>query len=145
MRLYPPAPMIVRTAERAFALGSVTVPPGTMVVVPIYAVHRHTALWDDPSRFDPERFSPERVKARHRYSYLPFGAGPRTCIGSAFATMEAVAILAVLLRGFRLVNLSDGSPEATMRITLRPRRAIRMRVQERRSSRTLADGSGRDA
>ncbi|WP_376766380.1 cytochrome P450 [Rhizobium sophorae] len=64
-----------------------------MLIVPIYAVHHHASLWSNPETFDPDRFSPEAAKARHRYAYIPFGAGPRVCIGNAFAVMEAATSL----------------------------------------------------
>jgi cytochrome P450 len=131
MRLYPPAPIITRTATRAFQLGHFTIPAGTVVIVPIYAVHHHTALWDDPEKFDPGRFSAEQVKTRHRYAYMPFGAGPRICIGSAFATMEAVAILAVLLQALRLRSTSSDAASPTMRVTLRPKQELWMRIESR--------------
>ncbi|MBQ0823461.1 cytochrome P450 [Microvirga sp. HBU67558] len=131
MRLYPPAPIITRTATRSFALGGFRVPEGAVVIVPIHAVHHHAALWTDPARFDPERFAPEPAKARHRYAYLPFGAGPRICIGSAFATMEAVAIMAVLLQAVRLRARSDAMPDPMMKVTLRPRREAEMSVERR--------------
>ena len=130
MRLFPPAPLVVRRVERPFRLGPLDLAAGTLLIVPIHAVHRHRSLWEEPDRFDPDRFASDPVKARHRYSFLPFGAGPRVCIGSAFATMEAVAILAVLLPAFRLDNLA-ATPTPTMRVTLRPRTPIRMRLTPR--------------
>ncbi len=130
MRLYPPAPMIARAVAQEIELGGVRLPAGSILYVPIHAVHRHRALWTDPERFDPDRFTPDAVRARHRFAYLPFGAGPRICIGSQFATMEAVAILAVLLKVVRL-DLFEPTPAATMRVTLRPARALRMRVHRR--------------
>ena len=131
MRLYPPAPVTTRTATRAFRLGDLEIPAGAVLYVPIYAVHRHSALWDDPERFDPDRFAPEQTKQRHRYAYMPFGAGPRVCIGSAFATMEAVAILAVLLKSVRLDRASSEPPTPLMKLTLRPKRKLYMRVGRR--------------
>ena len=101
--------------------------------VPIYAVHRHTALWDEPERFDPSRFEPEKVKARHRYAYMPFGAGPRVCIGNAFAMMEAVAILAVILQTNHLENKTTTSAEPLMRVTLRPQERLMMQITERQN------------
>lgn len=130
MRLYPPAPVVTRRVARGFDLGGLAVPAGTGLIVPIYAVHRHARLWDDPDGFDPGRFAPERVKARHRFGYLPFGAGPRSCIGSAFALAEAVAILAVLIRSVRLSGTAPLA-EPVMRITLRPARPTLMRVEAR--------------
>ena len=131
MRLYPPAPLIARRAVRPFALGPARIETDTVLVVPIYALHRHRALWDAPERFDPDRFSPERARARHRYAFMPFGAGPRVCIGSGFATLEATAILAVLLRRFRLEAVDTREPHPAMRVTLRPARPIRLRLRSR--------------
>ena len=127
MRLYPPAPIIARAVARELEVGGVTLPPGSVVYVPIQVVHRHPALWSEPDVFDPDRFAPEAVRARHRFAYLPFGAGPRICIGSQFATMEAVAILAVLAKALRL-ELFEPVPPPRMRVTLRPTKPLRMRV-----------------
>ncbi|MFF2320374.1 cytochrome P450 [Agrobacterium sp. NPDC058088] len=131
MRLYPPAPVITRTALQDFRLGDHDIAAGTVLYVPIYAVHRHAALWDEPERFDPSRFEPEKVKARHRYAYMPFGAGPRVCIGNAFAMMEAVAILAVLLQTVHLENRSTATAEPLMRVTLRPQERLMMQITHR--------------
>jgi cytochrome P450 len=120
MRLYPPAPVVVRTAMRDLQLGDEPVEKGTLVYVPIYAVHRHEKLWHKPDSFDPDRFRPEIVKGRHRYAYLPFGAGPRICIGMSFALIEATVILAELVRATSLRLRPDYVPELKMRITLRP-------------------------
>ncbi|MBB3564371.1 cytochrome P450 [Rhizobium sp. BK512] len=128
MRLYPPAPIITRTALQDFQLGEYLIPSGTVLIVPIYAVHHHGSLWSDPEVFDPDRFSPEVAKARHRYAYMPFGAGPRVCIGNAFAVMEAVAILAVLLQKVRLAAIGSAPPKPIMKVTLRPDRAQRMNL-----------------
>jgi cytochrome P450 len=131
MRLYPPVPIIARIAVRPFELANRQVPVGSMVYVPIYALHRHSALWDRPETFDPDRFAPDKAKQRHRYAYMPFGAGPRICIGSSFAQMEGVAILAALLRTIRLRNTTDAPPKPRMRLTLRPERKLWMRVEPR--------------
>ncbi|MFT8246237.1 cytochrome P450 [Roseomonas sp. BN140053] len=120
MRLYPPAPIVARTAQRDVRLGDLPVRAGTPVYIPVYSVHRHRTLWEEPDRFDPDRFRPELAKARHRYAFLPFGAGPRICIGASFATLEAVAILATLLPALRLSLAGNTAPGLQMRITLRP-------------------------
>ncbi len=130
MRLYPPAPVITRQVVKPFRLGGLSLGEGTVLYVPIQAVHRHQRLWDEPERFDPRRFLPEAARTRHRYAYLPFGAGPRICIGSAFATMEAVAILAVLLPALKLSPTSDAAPEPSLKITLRPRRPMLMMAEQ---------------
>ena len=131
MRLYPPAPVVVRAATRDVRIGDALVRTGSPVYVPVYAVHRHEALWDAPDRFDPDRFTPDRVKSRHRYAYLPFGAGPRVCIGMSFAMLEAVAILAMLLPAMRLQLRPGYEPELKLRITLRPAGGMPMRVAPR--------------
>ena len=130
MRLYPPAPVIERRVEQAMVIGGFEVAAGTILVVPIHALHRRAGLWETPEHFDPSRFAPVHVEARHRYGYMPFGAGPRVCIGAGFSMLEGVAILAVLLRAVRPVAI-EGTPLPRMRITLRPSRPIRMRVEPR--------------
>ena len=102
MRLYPPAALIVREARQDVELGQEHIRAGTTIYIPVYALHRHEKLRHEPDRFDPARFEPEAVKARERFAYLPFGAGPRICIGQSFAQMEATVVLATLLSSFRL-------------------------------------------
>lgn len=129
MRLYPPAAVLLREAERPVDLGGLRLEPGAQVYVPVYALHRHASLWDDPDAFDPARFSPEAVKARHRYAYLPFGAGPRICIGMSFALVEATVILATLLRTFRPSLRPGFRPDLRLRVTLRPAHGMPMSVE----------------
>jgi len=131
MRLFPPAPIITRTATNAFTLDRYQIPAGTVFFIPIYAVHHRAELWPEPERFDPTRFDPEPARARHRYAYMPFGAGPRVCIGNAFALMEAVAVLAVLLQTYRLTDRGTAPPKPVMKVTLRPRPPLVMRVDRR--------------
>jgi cytochrome P450 len=128
MRLYPPVPLVVREARRVLRLGTEVIGTGTLVYVPIYAVHRHEEFWNRPDVFDPDRFTPEAVKARDRYVYLPFGAGPRICIGMSFAQIEATAVLAVLLSSVRLRLRHGYVPEPKLRVTLRPARGMPMRL-----------------
>ena len=135
MRLYPPAPLISRVARRSVRLGRDIFEAGTRFVVPIHAIHRHRGLWRDPERFDPTRFSPDRIAARHRYAFMPFGAGPRVCIGAGFATTEAVVILASVLQRFRLETTTPRPPAARMEITLRPASPLAMRPVPRASYR----------
>ncbi|HUP30820.1 MAG TPA: cytochrome P450, partial [Usitatibacter sp.] len=101
MRLYPPAPMMSRQAAEDTELEGHPITRGMSVLIPIYAMHRHVRRWKDPDAFDPSRFAPGREGEIPRYQYMPFGAGPRVCIGMSFALMEATAILATLLRGAR--------------------------------------------
>ena len=118
MRLYPPAGIISRTAQKADELCGREIRAGDTVMVPIYALHRNELLWDDPDAFHPERFADR--KAVPRYAYLPFGDGPRICIGASFAIQEAVIILATLLSRFRFREVPGRAPEPVMIITLRP-------------------------
>jgi cytochrome P450 len=131
MRLYPSAALIVREARRDIELGNEQIRAGTTVCVPVYAVHRHKKLWCDPDRFDPSRFEPEAAKTRERYSYLPFGAGSRTCIGQNFAQIEATAVLVTLLSTFQLRLRPGHIPEPRLRVTLRPAGGMPMQAVRR--------------
>jgi len=128
MRLYPPAALIVHAARTDVVLDGQPIRAGSTVYIPVYAVHRHEKLWSEPDRFDPSRFDPEAARARDRFSYLPFGAGPRICVGQGFAQMEATAILASLLQRFQLALRSGYTPEPRLRVTLRPARGMPMRI-----------------
>lgn len=117
LRLYPPAGMVSRTALAKDELCDRKVLPGDTVILPIYALHRHHQLWEDPDSFRPDRwegFKPDR------YTYLPFGDGPRICIGASFAIQEAVIVLATLLAQFRFKSVPGRTPDPVMIITLRP-------------------------
>ncbi len=118
LRMYPPAAFLSRTARTADALCGREVRPGDTVILPIYALHRHHALWTAPDRFDPHRFADP--KAIDRFAYLPFGDGPRICIGASFALQEAVIILATLLARFRFAAVAGKAPKPVMILTLRP-------------------------
>ncbi|MDO8881642.1 MAG: cytochrome P450 [Pseudotabrizicola sp.] len=118
LRLYPPAAFLSRTAQAKDSLCGRDVLPGDTVILPIYALHRHHALWDQPDSFNPDRFA--EPKLVDRYAYLPFGDGPRICIGANFALQEAVIILATLLARFRFDLVPGKAPKPVMILTLRP-------------------------
>jgi cytochrome P450 len=120
LRLYPPAALLTRRAAEDDRIADRPVRPGTLVMLPIYAIHRHALLWDRPNAFDPDRFAPEAGRGRNRFSYLPFGAGPRACIGASFAMMEAQIILATLLARFSFELPAGFRPRPRMWLTLRP-------------------------
>lgn len=120
MRLFPPAPLIPRIAAEDVRLGEIEVKARTPVYVPVYAIHRHRLLWEAPESFVPERFAPEKARGYARGAYLPFGAGPRICIGAAFALIEAVVIFATILRSVKLSVLPGHRPKPNTRLTLRP-------------------------
>ena len=117
LRLYPPAALVSRTARRADTLCGREIRAGDTVMLPIYALHRNQLLWDEPDRFAPARFADR--KSIERYAYLPFGDGPRICIGASFALQEAVIILATLLSRFDFTAVPGKSPKPVMILTLR--------------------------
>ena len=131
MRLYPPAPLIMRRALTDIQIADCLVRKGSEIYIPVYAIHRHEKLWSNPDQFDPSRFAPERASERPRYAYLPFGAGPRICIGWSFAMMEAVMILGSLVDNYRLRLPSNYQPRMEVRVTLRPARGMTMQLHER--------------
>jgi cytochrome P450 len=143
MRVYPPAPGIsLREAKEADELCGFKVTPGLQVLVSPWILHRHRRLWDDPERFDPTRFAKESSEKRPRFSYLPFGGGPRVCIGATLAMTETILILAVLAQRFRL-RLKEGEKVTLQtRITLRPKNGM-MTILERREPAVSMQKSGK--
>jgi cytochrome P450 len=131
MRLYPPVSLIDRVATQDIEFDGVQVKKGDFAFNLIYVMHRHATLWENPSHFDPERFSPENAKRIHRFQFMPFGAGPRICIGMKFAYMEAVAILATLVRSLRFLPNAAHKIEPNIRITLRPEGGMPLYVERR--------------
>jgi len=127
MRLYPPVPLMSRQAVAETTLAGHTLPLGTSVVMPIYVIHRHRKRWERPDDFEPERFAPEREAAIERYQYMPFGAGPRICIGRAFAEIEATAMLATMLQHARFAPAGH-HPQPVARVTLLPQGGMPLRV-----------------
>ncbi len=123
LRLYPPAYLIVREAQAADEIAGRAVAPGTIVSISPWVLHRHHAHWRDPARFDPQRFLPGATPP-DRMVYLPFGAGPRICVGAQFALSEGVLVLARLLRRYRLALI--GQPDVRPRglITTQPDRRV---------------------
>jgi cytochrome P450 len=106
---------------------------GTTVLISQYLIHHHPQIWEEPTVFNPERFLPEQVSRRPKFAFLPFGAGPRVCLGSAFATMEMQMALAMLLRKFEVKITSDEDPGLSSMITLRPKTPIMGVIRPRRS------------
>ena len=127
LRLYPPAAFLSRTAQADDVLCGRDIRRGDTVILPIYALHRHHSLWSDPDRFDPARFKDPRSVPR--FAYLPFGDGPRVCIGANFALQEAVLILATLLARFRFTLVPQKAPKPVMILTLRPEGGVWMQAE----------------
>ncbi|MET0409893.1 MAG: cytochrome P450, partial [Polyangiaceae bacterium] len=145
LRLYPPLWMFARVSTVEVPVGEYLFPAGTIVIVSPYALQRRPELWPEPERFDPDRFTPELEAVRHRAAFIPFGAGPRTCIGNFFALMEGPLALGTLLHhaDFALVHAA-GSP-AVANATLRAADGIPMRVHLRRSARASRPPAARSS
>ncbi len=134
MRLFPPIHVGNRIANRAVEIDGYHIPAGTRVMYSIYLTHRDPKTWDDPDAFIPERFERENRRQIRSYSYVPFGAGPRMCIGAAFAQVESKVILAYLLRNFTFEPVEDiAGPH--MGATLEPEPGVMLRVHHRRGAR----------
>lgn len=131
LRLYPPITFLPRVAARDTTIGHRRVPRGTMLMIAPWSIHRHERLWSAPDRFDPDRFLPEREAQQVPGSYLPFGAGPRVCVGAAFATIETALIIARLARHFDFETLQPETVRPYARLTTRPAVEIMMRVRAR--------------
>lgn len=137
MRLYPPAPSINREAIADDAWISpkgerVEIPKDVTILVMPWTLHRHALLWQKPRAYMPERFLPENREAIHRFQYLPFGAGPRICIGATFAMQEAIIALGVLMRRFRFDMTEETRPWPVQRLTTQPANGLALRVTARR-------------
>ena len=128
MRLYPPVPRFDRQAIGPDKLGEWEVMPGEIISIWPWILHRHKRLWNDPDSFDIERFASKGE--RHRFQYLPFGAGPRTCVGAQFATAEALTLLAHWLAEWRFVDIGRKVEPGGM-VTLRPKNGLPLQLQRR--------------
>jgi cytochrome P450 len=131
MRLYPPAWILGRRVLTPYAVGGFDIPAGSIVVVCQWVTHRDARYFPDPERFDPERWRPEIRDARPKFSYFPFGGGPRVCIGEGFAWMEGVLVLATIARRWRPRLAAGQKIVPAPSITLRPRHGIRMVLEPR--------------
>jgi cytochrome P450 len=132
LRLAPPVYMFGRDTTEPLTLCGYELPRRTNVMFCPYALHHNAQYWPDPERFDPDRFLPANEAARSRYAYLPFGAGPRICLGNHFAYMEAQIALALMMRRYRF-ELVSGAPEEQpdASATLRPKHGVRVRITRR--------------
>jgi cytochrome P450 len=131
MRLYPPAHTIARQPVAADELLGHRIPAGAEVLIVPWLLHRKPSLWERADCFEPERFAPERSAARPRFAYIPFGGGPRICIGAAFAMEEAMVILGTIAQRYRLRLKPGHVVEPQGLITLRPRYGLRMILERR--------------
>jgi len=129
LRMYPPAWILGRRALEHDRIGGVDVAPGASVAISPYTMHRHPGYWAAPDEFRPERFDPARATRSQRFSYFPFGAGPRTCIGAQVAIAEATSVVAGIVRRFRLTPMAQPRPEG--RFVLRPLGGLPVSVERR--------------
>ena len=130
-RLYPPITAISRIALGPDELAGEPIKANTMIVIAPYVLHRHRALWSKPNRFDPGRFLGDEREKIDRFAYLPFGVGPRICIGATFAIQEASIMVAAIMRHFTLEMVSGYTPWPVQKVTLRPKDGLRMIVRRR--------------
>ena len=131
LRLYPPAPRMDREAAAADRLGKHEVGKGDIVSIWPWLIHRHRQYWSDPDVFDPDRFLPEAKAGRHRFQYLPFGAGPRVCVGARFATAEALTVLAYWLSRWTFAPMPGREVRVSGLVTLRPAGGLPLRIAKR--------------
>lgn len=131
LRLYPPFWMIDRVAISDDEIGGIHIPAGVMVIPYIYGIHRNQEIWDAPEVFDPTRFAREKVKARHPFSYIPFGGGPRVCIGNNMAMLQILLIVATLVRRYDFAPVDPAPIGISPMMLLRPDGPLPLRVARR--------------
>ncbi len=134
MRLYPSVASLSREAVGPDDLCGRRIRKGALIIISPYVLHRHKLLWNDPDTFDPTRFLPGEREKIDRFSYLPFGVGPRVCIGAAFSIQEAVVILASIMRRFEVRPVEGFAVMPVQRITLRPRDGMQLELRHRRGT-----------
>jgi len=126
LRLFPPAWVLGRRAIDEDVIDGFYIPANTVIAICIYTLHRHPNFWDQPDMFIPERFSPENIKRHHKFAYIPFGAGPRQCIGNNFGLMEAALVMACVLQRFELHSIPGMDVQPQALFVLRPHRDVMM-------------------
>jgi cytochrome P450 len=131
LRLYPPAPFLGREAIGDDELGGKRIKAGTQIIISPWIVQRHQTIWHEPDLFAPDRFSPELRERIPRGAFIPFGLGPRICIGQTFAMQEILTVLSILVPRYRFELIDPSSVEAQSRITLQPRRGVKVRLVRR--------------
>lgn len=131
LRLYPPVYAFTRRAISSVLMGGYRIPRGASIVMSPYTLHRHPQFYPEPGRFDPERFAPEQEQKLPRYTYLPFGAGTHICLGMHFAQLEGHLLLATMAQRLTFAYAGSGPIEPEPLLTLRPKGAMLMKVQQR--------------
>jgi cytochrome P450 len=131
LRLYPPVGFFVREATSTHCIRDKEVPDGSPILVSPWLIQRHEEYWERPTEFDPDRFTTDSGKESLKNAYLPFSMGPRVCIGAAFATQEAILILASILRRYRIDADPGHTPKPVGRVTVRSDNGIRIHLTPR--------------
>jgi len=140
MRLYPPAWTLGRRVLNDYTVGEYVLPAGSIVLTSPWVTHHDARYFPEPFKFDPERWTPEARESRPKFSYFPFGGGPRVCIGEQFAWMEGVLLIATIAQGWKMRLAPDQIVEPKPMITLRPRYGMRMVIEEREGVSTPEPG-----
>ncbi len=131
MRLYPPAWVISRRAAEDVQIGQYKLPVGSNVIVSPWVTHRDARFFPNPDAFDPDRWSPENEAALPKFAYFPFGGGPRSCVGNAFALMEAAVLLASVAQRFEISLVPGREVKPMPSITLRPANGVHVLLRRR--------------
>ncbi len=131
MRLFPPAPLVPRQVAHDTELGGYALPKGSRIFVSIYNIHRHPEFWERPEQFDPWRFDPANAEKRHRLAFMPFGAGPRMCIGNNFALTEGPLLLAIIAQKYSVTLAQGHTVKPEVAITMRPHGGMPMQLHPR--------------
>ena len=132
LRLFPPVGFMARQSAAACPIGKKNIEKGATVVVSPWLIQRHHALWDDPDAFNPDRYDNDASRESLKHAYLPFGMGPRVCMGAAFALQEATLILASLVSTYRISSLPDHEPQPVGRLTVRSMNGVRLKLHKRK-------------
>ena len=145
LRLYPSAPLLSRAVTASETVAGHLLPRGARIIIAPWILHRHRLLWTRPDQFVPERFFPGARDDVGRYAYLPFGAGPRSCLGARFALQQMVMVIATAARSCDMAYAGDEPPMPVQRITLRPRAGMPMRIVRRQGARPRKNRSNQGA
>ncbi|MCZ6915360.1 MAG: cytochrome P450, partial [Gemmatimonadetes bacterium] len=130
LRLYPTSWLNLRTAREDDSIDGFRIAAGSWILISPYLTHRHPAFWPEPKRFDPERFIPEEKQRRHRFAYVPFGGGPRKCLGNHFASSEMALIVATIARRLRFRPAFSGEVEPQPLVSLPPRGGMPVTIHD---------------
>jgi cytochrome P450 len=131
LRLYPPVGFFAREATETTQMRDKVVRKGSTVVISPWLIHRHEGYWERPNEFDPDRYDDDKSRESLQSAYLPFGLGPRVCMGAAFAMYEAALILGVLVRDYRFEPLPNHTPQPVGRLTIRSENGVRLKIVRR--------------